>query len=163
MAEKQQKQGKCSDTYGDLLSLMRLQDPDPTTLLTNVLHTNLGLSFLKLAIAHVKNRYVIPLLHCNATVAGHRVVSAATVPLARMDLKPPAKAFIQNECTSLVVLITPGDSRKGHVFNRVHLFLRTPTLKYSLPAIKCDDMWISQRVTHGGGNVFDHNLKEEKI
>lgn len=90
---------------------MGFQDPNPTPLLTNVLYNKLRSGFLKLAIAHVNDCYVIPLLHSNTTIAGNRVVSAAAVPLARMDLKPPGKTSVQKKGASLVVLITPGGSR----------------------------------------------------
>jgi len=103
--------------YGDdLLPLVGLQHPDPTTLITMVLQGKLWPTFLRLAIAHVKDGYVVPLPHGNATVAGDGVVSTAAIPLASMDLKLPSKASVQDKSASLVVLVTPAHGRfmSGH-------------------------------------------------
>lgn len=103
---------KCSDTYGDLLPLVGLQNPDPTALpVTCVLQGKLWPGFLRLTIAHVENSNVVSLTHSNTTVAGDGVVSAAAVPLARVDLKVPDEAPVKDEGASLVVFIPPVDRR----------------------------------------------------
>lgn len=103
---------KCSDTYGDLLPLVGLQHPDSTALpVTQVLQGKLWPGFLRLTIAHVKGGNLVPLSHRNAAVACDSVVSAATVPLARVDLKLPDEAPVKNKGASLVVFITPAHSR----------------------------------------------------
>lgn len=99
---------KCSDTYGDLLPLVGLQNPDPTALpVTCVLQGKLWPGFLRLTIAHVENSNVVSFTHSNTTVAGDGVVSAATVPLAIVDLEVPDKAPVKDEGASLVVFIPP--------------------------------------------------------
>lgn len=101
-----------NDTYGDLLPLVGLQDPDPNVLLaTKVLQGKLWPRFLQLSIAHVKDANLISLSNCYSTVACNSIVPAATVPLARMDLKLPGEASVQDESASLVVFISPAHNR----------------------------------------------------
>lgn len=103
---------KCWDTYGDLLPLVGLQNSDPTALpVTCVLQGKLRPGFLRLTVAHVENSNVVSLSHRNTTVAGDGVVSAAAVPLPRVDLEVPDQAPVQDEGARLVVFIPPVDRR----------------------------------------------------
>lgn len=108
---------KCSDTYGDLLPQVGLQHPDPAALVTEALQGELWSGLLQLAIAHVIHGDLVALSHRDAAVARDGVVSAAAVPLARVDLKLPGEAPVQDKRASLVVFITPAHGRfaKGHV------------------------------------------------
>lgn len=99
---------KCSDTYGDLLPLVGLQHPEPTALpVTEVLQGELWPALLRLTVAHVKDGNLVPLSYRHATVAGNGVVSAAAVPLARVDLELSGETPVKNKGASLLVFITP--------------------------------------------------------
>lgn len=86
---------------------MRLQDPDAAALpVAEVLQGELRPGLLRLAVAHVKDRHLVPLSHRDAAVARDGIVSAAAVPLARVYLEFPGEAPVQDEGAGLVVFIT---------------------------------------------------------
>lgn len=145
---------------------MGLQYPDLTAvLLTEVPEFELWPCLQWLTIAHVKDSHLIPLLYCYSTVAGNSVVPAATVPLARMDLEFPGEAPVQDKSSSLVVFILSAHSEDIQILNwfNYYGFLRHSmfSIIFILPAIKCDYMWVSQRVTNRSGNVLDRDLRIE--
>lgn len=97
------------DTHGNFLSLMGFEHPDATALaVSQVLQGELGSRLLSLPIAHVKDDHLVPLSGGHPAVARHRVVSAATVPLARVHLELSGEALVQHECPCVVVVVTPG-------------------------------------------------------
>lgn len=102
---------QCSDTYGDLLPLLRFKHSNPTTLLIEVPQTNLRPGFLQLTVAHINGGYVVPLLCCHTAVASDRIVSATAVPLPRMDLELSHRASVEDEGSCLVVLVTPAQNK----------------------------------------------------
>lgn len=107
---------KCQDTYGDLLPLVGLQDPDACPFLVpQGFQTEVRPGFLQLAVAHVKDGDVVALPHGHATVAGNGVMSAATVPQAGVDLERPDEAPVQDKGSGLVVFIASARCRSSRV------------------------------------------------
>lgn len=105
--EEPSEQTSLPETYGDLLPLVGLQDPDPRPFLVpQAFQAELRPGFLQLAVAHVKDGEVVGLPHRHATVAGNGVVSAAAVPLAGVDLERPGQAPVKDKGSGLVVFIT---------------------------------------------------------
>lgn len=97
------------DTYGDLLPLVRLQDPDSGTfMLPQGPHGKPWPALLWLSVAHVKDSHLVALTCCHATATGHSIVSAAAVPLAPVNLKFPHKTPIQDEGAGLLVFVPSG-------------------------------------------------------
>lgn len=122
MQNKKRSASKCQDTYGDLLPLVGLQDPDSCPFLApQAFQTELRPGFLQLAVAHVKDGDIITLPHGDATVAGNGVMSAAAVPLAGVDLECPDEAPVKNKGSGLVVFITSTRCRSTSHVSRVDL------------------------------------------
>lgn len=93
---------------------MGFKHPDPAAsviiiiiILTQDLQGEAGPRLLRLTVAHVKHGHLVTLSHRHAAVAGDSVMSAATVPLPRVDLELPGEAPVEDKRASLVVLITP--------------------------------------------------------
>lgn len=114
--KKKRSASKCQDTYGDLLPLVGLQDPDACPFLVpQGFQTELRPGFLQLAVAHVKDGDIVALPHGDATVAGNGVMSAATVPQAGVDLECPDEAPVKDKGSGLVVFITSARCRSSRV------------------------------------------------
>lgn len=101
------------DTHGHFLPLVGLQHPDLTALaLSQVPQGEPWPRLLQLPVAHVEDDHLVPLSGGHPAVAGHRVVSAAAVPLARVHLEVSGEAAVQHERSRVVVVIPPGRKRR---------------------------------------------------